>query len=49
MDYLDAWREGHKDGIKLVITEVNKYCQTELKSMSDLIDFIQRLQDMNHV
>ncbi|CAB4175863.1 hypothetical protein UFOVP996_54 [uncultured Caudovirales phage] len=49
MDYLDAWREGYKEGIKLVIAEVNKYCGTKLETSSDLIDYIQELKDMNHV
>ena len=48
MDYLDVWREGHKEGIKLVIDEVNKYCEMELETMTDLITFIQEMQDAYH-
>lgn len=49
MDYLDVWREGHKDGIKLVIQEINKYCEAELETLSDLITYIQALQETDYV
>jgi hypothetical protein len=45
MDYLTAWREGHKEGVNLVVSEINKHCDMEFKSFADLIRYINEAKE----
>jgi hypothetical protein len=45
MNYLDAWREGHKEGVSLVVSEINKHCGMEFKSFGDLIRYINETKE----
>ena len=45
MDYLTAWREGHKEGVSLVVSEINKHCEMEFQSFGDLIKYINKTKE----
>ena len=45
MDYLTAWREGHKDGVNLVVSEINKHCEMDFKSFGELITYIKKTKE----
>ena len=45
MSYLDAWREGHKDGMQLCIDQINKHCNTDFENVSEVILFINNIQN----
>lgn len=49
MDYLTAWREGHKEGVNLVVSEINKHCEMDFKSFADLINFINKAKEADIV
>lgn len=44
LDSVDAYQLGLQDGIKMVFEYVNKFCHTEIKSISDLINTMKTLQ-----
>lgn len=37
MNYLDAWREGHKAGMTLTIKIINDMCGTEFQDPGDVV------------
>jgi hypothetical protein len=49
MDYLTAWREGHKEGVNLVVSEINKHCETDFGSFADLIRYINETKEADIV
>lgn len=44
MDYLTAWQEGCKDGLALSVDQINKWCGTNFKKLSEVLIYINQLQ-----
>ena len=40
MDYLDAWNQGYEKGRAMELELINKFCETEFETMTDVIAYI---------
>lgn len=40
MDYLEAWNEGYEKAKALELEMINKFCETQFNSISEVIAFI---------
>jgi len=45
MMFLDAWQQGHKEGMQLAVDQLNRYCGTNFESIGDAIVFINSIKD----
>ena len=45
MDYLTAWQDGCSDGMTIAIDQINKWCGTNFQKISEVIVFINKLQN----
>jgi hypothetical protein len=44
MDYLTAWREGHTEGMNLVLKIINELTGQEFKKSSEVVMYIKQLE-----
>lgn len=45
MSFLDAWQRGHQEGMQLAVDQLNKHCNTNFRTITDAILFINKIQD----
>jgi hypothetical protein len=45
MTFLDAWQQGHKEGLQLAVDQLNRHCGMNFKTISDAIVFINSIKD----
>lgn len=43
MTVLDAWRNGHEEGMQLAIQQINKHCGTNFKTVAEAIIYIKKI------
>jgi len=45
MTDVEAWQQGHSDGLNLAVAKINEWCGMECKTLLDVIKEINRIKE----
>ena len=45
MNAIDAWQQGHSDGVNLAVQQINKWCELDCKTLTEIINAINKLRN----
>jgi hypothetical protein len=45
MNAIDAWQQGHSDGLNLAVQQINKWCELDCKTLTEIINAINKLRN----
>ena len=45
MTDVEAWQQGHSDGLNLAVRKINEWCGFECKTLLDVIKEINRIKE----
>lgn len=45
MNKIEAWQQGHSDGLNLAIQKINEWCNMDCKTLVDVIREINKLKE----
>jgi hypothetical protein len=48
MTELEAWQQGHNAGINLAVKLINDWCDFECKTISEVIQAINEMKELEH-
>lgn len=43
MNKIEAWQQGHSDGLNLAVQQINEWCDMDCKTLTDIIREINKL------
>jgi hypothetical protein len=46
MTDIEAWQQGHSDGLNLAVAKINEWCDMDCKTLVDVIKEINKLREM---
>jgi hypothetical protein len=45
MDKIEAWQQGHSDGLDLAVKQINEWCKMDCKNLIEVIREINKLRE----
>jgi len=48
MTELDAWQQGHNEGLNLAVKLINEWCHMECQTISEVIKAINEMKEVEH-
>jgi hypothetical protein len=45
MNKIEAWQQGHIDGLNLAVQQINEWCGMDCKTLADIIKEINKLRN----
>jgi hypothetical protein len=45
MDKIEAWQQGHADGLDLAVKQINEWCKMDCKTLVEVIREINKLRE----
>ena len=45
MNKIEAWQQGHSDGLNLAVQQINEWCGMDCKTLTEIIRAINKLRD----
>jgi phosphoribosyl-AMP cyclohydrolase len=45
MNKIEAWQQGHSDGLTLAVQQINEWCKMDCKTLADVIREINKLRE----
>ena len=45
MNKIEAWQQGHSDGLNLAVKQINEWCGLDCKTLTEIIYAINKLKD----
>ena len=45
MNELEAWQQGHSDGLNFAVKQINEWCDLDCKTLADIIRTINKIRE----